>query len=273
VSSAGGGTYLPGRAPTATRGYDRDTAPRRHHTLPANPNRTVGRADAIAAIAARLRLRSIKLLTLTGAGGVGKTRLALEVVRAVEGDFTEADICRRVDGLPLGIELAAARCALLTPAEIAERLDAALGALAPGLRDAPDRQRRCARPSPGAMTCSAPRTGVLRALRDLRRRRHGRSGGDDHWRGDRHARSAAGQEPGRPPTAGARRHPARDARDRAAYAAERLGASADAPMVGERHFCFYLALAQRHGSERVRRRPQGASRGAGRRGRQPPRRT
>jgi predicted ATPase len=49
-----------------------------------------------------------------------------------------AEICRRVDGLPLAIELAAARCALLSPAEIAERLDAALGA---GPRDAPARQR------------------------------------------------------------------------------------------------------------------------------------
>ena len=117
--------------------------PRRAATTRCRRTRTGPSAgpDAIAAIAARLRLRSIKLLTLTGAGGVGKTRLAPEVARAVEGDFTEADICRRVDGLPLGIELAAARCALLTPAEIAERLDAALGALAPGLRDAPDRQR------------------------------------------------------------------------------------------------------------------------------------
>ena len=52
-----------------------------------------------------------------------------------------AEICRRVDGLPLAIELAAARCALLSPAEIAQRLDAALGAPAAGPRDAPARQR------------------------------------------------------------------------------------------------------------------------------------
>ena len=46
----------------------------------------------------------------------------------------------RLDGLPLAIELAAARCALLAPDEIAQRLDAAR-ALSAGARDAPDRQR------------------------------------------------------------------------------------------------------------------------------------
>ena len=51
------------------------------------------------------------------------------------------EICRRLDGLPLAIELAAARCGLLSPSEIAERLDAALGALGGGTRDAPARQQ------------------------------------------------------------------------------------------------------------------------------------
>ena len=52
-----------------------------------------------------------------------------------------AEICRRVDGLPLAIELAAARCGLLSAGEIAERLDRALGALGTGARDAPARQQ------------------------------------------------------------------------------------------------------------------------------------
>ena len=248
--------------------------------LPASPNRTVGRGDQIDSVGERLRAGSVRLLTLVGPGGVGKTRLALEAARAVELDFADgahlvplaaiqrsqdvpaaivnalaivplagesaeqsverflaakhlllivdncehlpgaaafigglaaacpavavlatsreplavqaehcypvpplalpepgadaaalanvdavalfcerarahdpevdsggdsmdaiAEICRRVDGLPLAIELAAARCGLLSPSEIATRLNGALDGLGAGSRDAPARQQ------------------------------------------------------------------------------------------------------------------------------------
>jgi predicted ATPase/class 3 adenylate cyclase len=248
--------------------------------LPPAPNRTIGRADDVRAIVDRLRVDGVRLLTLTGPGGTGKTRLALEAARALQADFADGayfvaldplrraedvpsavvqslgvrplsgetpeqgalrflspkrlllvldnvehlpaaarflsellaacpsltvlatsreplalageerypvaplglpvddadldalrrvpaielfaerarahdpgfrvtrsnalalvEICRRLDGLPLAIELAAARCTVLAPAEIAQRLDAALAALGRGPRDAPARQR------------------------------------------------------------------------------------------------------------------------------------
>jgi predicted ATPase/class 3 adenylate cyclase len=55
-----------------------------------------------------------------------------------------AAICRRLDGLPLAIELAAARVKVLSVGALASRLETSLGALGTGRRDASDRQRTLA---------------------------------------------------------------------------------------------------------------------------------
>jgi predicted ATPase/DNA-binding SARP family transcriptional activator len=51
------------------------------------------------------------------------------------------DICHALDGLPLALELAAARVRLLSTSELRDRIENRLGLLADGPRDLPDRQR------------------------------------------------------------------------------------------------------------------------------------
>ena len=68
-----------------------------------------------------------------------------ERARAVRPDFAAngavAEICRRLDGLPLAVELAAARVKILQPDALLARLEQRLPLLAGGARDAPERQQ------------------------------------------------------------------------------------------------------------------------------------
>lgn len=66
---------------------------------------------------------------------------APEVTLGDDDAATVAAICRRLDGMPLAIELAAARTRHLSPAQLADRLGEALDVLGTGSRTALDRQQ------------------------------------------------------------------------------------------------------------------------------------
>jgi predicted ATPase/class 3 adenylate cyclase len=76
-------------------------------------------------------------------------QLFVERAREIRGDLELTDatgsaaseICRRLDGLPLAIELAAARTRVLPPAALLERLEDRLALLTGGAADLPSRQR------------------------------------------------------------------------------------------------------------------------------------
>jgi predicted ATPase/class 3 adenylate cyclase len=88
-------------------------------------------------------------LTASDVEGSGSIELFVERARAARPDFKLSDenapaiaaICRRLDGLPLAIELAAARVNVLVPNQILSRLDDRLTLLGSTRRDLPDRQR------------------------------------------------------------------------------------------------------------------------------------
>ncbi|MGZ6643383.1 MAG: adenylate/guanylate cyclase domain-containing protein [Solirubrobacteraceae bacterium] len=363
--------------------------------LPPAPNQTIGRDDDVRAIVDRLKTGGVRLLTLTGPGGVGKTRLALEAARAVRAHFAGgahlvslaalqrpedvpaavvktlgivvlsgesdaqaverflaarhlllvldnlehvlgavpfigrwlgacpaltvlatsreplvlqaeerypvaplalparttaegadalagvdavalfcararvrdpdfglddanappvAEICRRVDGLPLAIELAAARCGLLPPDELAQRLHDALGALGSGARDAPARQQTLRATldwshellSDRAKQCFA-RFAVFAAGATVNAAESITHAGldtlDDLAAKSLLVRVQHTQTPtrlGMLQTIGA-------------YASERFAAAEDADAVREDHYRYYLALAQRHATNRALR--------------------
>ena len=139
------------------------------HVLPAMPliGELLGSSPRLVVLAtsrARLRLRGERELPVapltiptTGRGasplpalaGVAAVQLFVERAQAMSPGFalTEttapavAGICRRLDGLPLAIELAAARVKLLPPEALLARLEQRLPLLSGGARDAPDRQQ------------------------------------------------------------------------------------------------------------------------------------
>src|SRR5712692_9808568 len=89
-----------------------------------------------------------RLLPTDELAGYAAVRLFVERAQAVRPGFAlgpenaaaVARVCTRLDGLPLALELAAARARALTVGQIAERLDGSLRLLTNGSRTAPARQ-------------------------------------------------------------------------------------------------------------------------------------
>jgi predicted ATPase/DNA-binding NarL/FixJ family response regulator len=113
------------REPLATAGEVRVAVP----PLDApDPHRRPGPADMI-------RYESVALFlarAATAEPGFGLTEANHVAV---------ADLCHRLDGLPLAIELAAARIRVLTPQQIVDRLTDRFQVLSRGSRSAPERQQ------------------------------------------------------------------------------------------------------------------------------------
>ena len=188
-------------------------------------------------------------------------RLFLERARAARADFgvtdetapAVAEVCRRLDGLPLAIELAAARVRLLPPPALLARLEHRLPLLTGGARDLPTRHQtlRAAIAWSYDLLSSGPQALFARLAVFV--------GG---WTLD--AAEAVCNPPGLPPVdvldgvaalvdeSLVRPEDGPDGEPRfamletvAEYAREQLTASGEDEALGRAHAAFYLALAER----------------------------
>jgi class 3 adenylate cyclase/predicted ATPase len=129
--------------------------------LPAGPSMLVGREDQLDQVRSVLMDDGERLVTLIGRGGVGKTSLAIVAATALlddhpggvwlvklaavsaaeDGRAALLEVVDLLDGLPLGLELAAARLGLLSPVQLRDRLRESPDVLTDTRSDRPARHR------------------------------------------------------------------------------------------------------------------------------------
>jgi predicted ATPase/class 3 adenylate cyclase len=188
-------------------------------------------------------------------------RLFVDRATAVKPDFAVtnenapavAEICARLDGLPLAIELAAARVKILTPQSILQRLEHSLGFLAVGTRDVPNRQRTLRDAIAWSHDLLDPEEAALFARLSVFRggfsleavERVGNPAdelGIDTLEG---VASLANKSLARQAETGTDEPRFFMLETIREFAAERLAASADAEEIARRHAAFFLDLAER----------------------------
>ena len=174
-----------------------------------------------------LRVDGEQLFTVPSLDDDASARLFVERARAADAAFTPdeagnrviAELCERLDGVPLAIELAAARARMFSVAELASARRAALPSAhrrAGRRRTPPDTARRdrlVVRP-PRAHRARRARAPVgLRGRRDARSRGSGRRRRRDAGRPGRRHRGEPRRQVARPRRPHARREPLRDVGD------------------------------------------------------------
>jgi predicted ATPase len=126
-----------------------DAAPFVTYLLAAAPNLSIVSTSQIELQLSGEHLYPVAPLDVQGAFESDAIRLFIDRAASAVPDFVVtpenaaaiAEICARLDGLPLAIELAAARVRGLGIDEVRNRLDRRLSLLSTGPRDAPDRHR------------------------------------------------------------------------------------------------------------------------------------
>ena len=113
---------------------------------PLGPGTTIGivgggQLGRMLAQAARQHGYGVAVFTGGGSGSPAGVLADREFSLNEDNAAACAEICRRLDGVPLAIELAAARMSALSPHQIAERLDNRFALLTKGTRTALPRQQ------------------------------------------------------------------------------------------------------------------------------------